>query len=101
MASLRIIKRQRKRELLTLKYKKVRDKLRLLSKDLTLTFIEKLKFQFLLQKLPKDSNFCRLRRRCFITGRGHGVYRAVGLCRNMFRHYAMIGDIPGLRKSSW
>lgn len=54
-----------------------------------------------LQKLPRDSNLCRLRKRCFLTGRGKGVYSFVGLCRNMFRYYVMKGDIPGFRKSSW
>lgn len=54
-----------------------------------------------LQKLPKDSAKCRLRRRCWKTGRAHGVYRAVGMCRNMFRIHAMQGDIPGIHKASW
>lgn len=101
MASLRIVNRQKKREFLVKKYKKIRDNLRIQVKNSSFTIKEKLHVQFLLQKLPKDSNPCRLRRRCFITGRGRGVYRTVGLCRNMFRLYAMNGDIPGIRKSSW
>lgn len=101
MASLRIINRQKKRELLVLKYSVVRDRLRALVKDPKLTQEDRQRYQMLMQKLPKDSNKCRLRNRCFKTGRGNGVYRTVGLCRNMFRYYAMKGDIPGLRKSSW
>ena len=101
MASVRIIKRQKKRESLVVKYRERRNGLRSCIKSFLFTSGEKLEFQFLLQKLPKDSNFCRLRKRCFITGRGNGVYSTVGLCRNMFRCYAMNGDIPGIRKSSW
>mgnify|MGYP001598252238 CR=1 FL=1 len=99
MASLRILTRQSRREVLVRKYKKTRDFLRQCIKKNSIK--EKLENQFLLQKLPKDSNPCRLRRRCFVTGRGRGVYRTVGLCRNMFRFYAMCGDIPGIRKASW
>lgn len=54
-----------------------------------------------LQKLPRNSAEVRLRRRCLMTGRGRGVYRKFGLCRNMFRQLALEGKIPGIRKSSW
>lgn len=54
-----------------------------------------------LQKLPKNSSKPRLRRRCYITGRGRGVYKKFGICRHYLRYHAMIGNIPGLRKSSW
>ncbi|HIH2763480.1 MAG TPA: uS14 family ribosomal protein [Candidatus Azoamicus sp.] len=53
-----------------------------------------------MQKLPKDSSKCRLRNRCWKTGRGNGVYRSIGLCRNMFRYHAMRGDIPGIEKQA-
>lgn len=54
-----------------------------------------------LQKLPRDASPIRLRNRCSQTGRPRGVYRKFGLCRNMVRHFAMAGDIPGLTKASW
>ena len=54
-----------------------------------------------LQRLPRNSSGVRLRRRCLVTGRGRGVYRKFGLCRNMFRQLALEGKIPGVRKSSW
>jgi len=54
-----------------------------------------------LQKLPRNSSPTRVRNRCLITGRGKGVYRKFGLCRNMFRQLALEGKIPGVRKSSW
>jgi small subunit ribosomal protein S14 len=54
-----------------------------------------------LQKLPRNSSPTRLRNRCSVTGRGRGVYRKFGLCRNMFRQLASEGKIPGVRKASW
>ena len=54
-----------------------------------------------LQKLPRNSSPTRVRNRCFVTGRGRGVYRKFGLCRNVFRQMALEGKIPGIRKASW
>lgn len=54
-----------------------------------------------LQKLPRNSSPTRLRNRCVVTGRGRGVYKKYGLCRNMFRLLALEGKIPGMRKASW
>lgn len=54
-----------------------------------------------LQTLPRNSSPTRLRNRCSVTGRGRGVYRKFGLCRNVFRQLALEGKIPGIRKASW
>jgi small subunit ribosomal protein S14 len=54
-----------------------------------------------LQKLPRNSAPTRVRNRCVVTGRGRGVYRKFGLCRNVFRQLALEGKIPGIRKASW
>lgn len=54
-----------------------------------------------LQKLPRNSSATRLRNRCFASGRGRGVYKKFGLCRNQFRQMALEGKIPGIRKASW
>ena len=57
--------------------------------------------QMQLQKLPRDANPVRQRNRCQLTGRPHGVYRKFGLGRNKLREHAMLGQCPGLVKSSW
>jgi len=57
--------------------------------------------QIALQKQPRDASAARLRNRCRLTGRPHGVYRKFGLSRNMLRQAAMRGDVPGLVKASW
>lgn len=54
-----------------------------------------------LQKLPKNSSPTRLKNRCNITGRGRGYLRDFGLSRIKFRELASVGEIPGVRKSSW
>jgi small subunit ribosomal protein S14 len=54
-----------------------------------------------LQKLPRNSSPTRVRNRCSLTGRGKGVYRKFGLCRNVFRQMALDGKLPGIRKASW
>ena len=51
--------------------------------------------------MPRDASPSRVRRRCRISGRTHGVYRKFGLGRNKLRKAAMRGDVPGLVKASW
>lgn len=57
--------------------------------------------QLKLQQLPRDANPVRLRNRCQVTGRPHGVLRKFRLSRIKLREAAMRGDVPGLRKASW
>lgn len=54
-----------------------------------------------LQKLPRDSNFDRLRNCCRITGRTRGYIQQWGFTRMIFRKYAEKGYLPGVIKSSW
>ena len=39
--------------------------------------------------------------RCQKCGRPHSVYRKFGLCRIKLRERAMMGELPGVTKSSW
>jgi small subunit ribosomal protein S14 len=96
-----MVRREDKRRLLIDKHKARRQELRKIIGDPNTSLDEKFDAQRAMQSLPKDSNRCRRQNRCWITGRAHGVYRFVGLCRNMFRIHAMHGDIPGLHKASW
>ena len=96
-----MVRRETERERLVAKFTVKRDELRLIKNDPRVDLDDKFAASRALQKLPRNSTKCRLRRRCWKTGRAHGVYRAVGMCRNMFRIYAMQGDIPGIKKASW
>lgn len=52
------------------------------------------------QKRPKKFQV-REYNRCKICGRPHAYYRKFGICRICLRNFAMRGEIPGLKKSSW
>ncbi|MGC9325375.1 MAG: type Z 30S ribosomal protein S14 [Desulfomonilia bacterium] len=52
------------------------------------------------QKRPQKFEV-RQYNRCSICGRPRGYYRKFGICRICLRTYAMKGEIPGLKKSSW
>jgi small subunit ribosomal protein S14 len=101
MARLCKIEKDKRQRTLVNKYKTKRAELRNKIRDKKLSFEDKLVAQKTMQKLPKDSNRCRLRNRCGITGRSRGVYRKFGLARNKLRELAMTGLVPGLRKASW
>jgi len=62
---------------------------------------EKMLLQMKLASFPINSAPNRVRNRCELTGRPRGVYRKFRLARNMIRMYAMLGQIPGVVKSSW
>ena len=101
MAKVSMIERERKRIKTVAKYAKKRAELKAQVNDMNLSPDERLEAQHKLQKLPRDASPSRVRRRCRITGRPHGVYRKFGLCRNKLRETAMRGEVPGLRKASW
>ena len=52
-------------------------------------------------KLPKNSSKIRIRNRCEVSGRPHGVYRKLKISRIALRDMASSGKIPGITKSSW
>ena len=54
-----------------------------------------------LNDLPRNSSSIRYRNRCKLTGRTRGVYRKFGLSRIKIRELSMLGDLPGVVKSSW
>ena len=39
--------------------------------------------------------------RCGICGRPRGFMRKFGMCRICFRDHAKVGQVPGVKKSSW
>ena len=101
MAKAGMIQKELKREKLVAKYAKKRAELKLVILDPKSNDDEKWDAQIKLQKLPVNSSASRLRTRCKVTGRPRAVYKKFALCRNALRKYAMLGDIPGLKKASW
>ena len=101
MARASLVQRELKRQVLRLRYASLRSKLKAIVVDKGVSDDERWNAQLKLQKIPVNSSSVRMQRRCRITGRAHGVYRKFGLCRNMLREHAVLGNLPGLRKASW
>ena len=76
-------------------------KLKAIIKNKKLPLNERFAAQLKLSKLPKNSSKIRIRNRCEITGRPHGVYRKLRISRIALRDLASKGRIPGMTKSSW
>ncbi|PWB34295.1 30S ribosomal protein S14 [Pseudomonas sp. SDI] len=101
MAKKSMKNRELKRQLTVAKFAKKRAELKAIIVNLDVTPEERFAAVVALQKQPRDASASRLRNRCRITGRPHGVYRKFGLGRNKLREAAMRGDVPGLVKASW
>jgi len=101
MAKLSAINKNNKRIKLSDKFFKKRQVLKKIIMDKKLTLEERFKAQQKLSKLPRNSSKIRVRNRCQITGRPHGVYRKLKISRIALRQLGLEGKIPGMVKSSW
>ena len=101
MAKLSSINKNNKRIKLSKKYYAKRKKLKDIIMDKKLSLEERFKAQQKLSGLPRNSSKIRIRNRCQITGRPHGVYRKLKISRIALRQLGLQGKIPGLVKSSW
>ena len=101
MAKLSAINKNNKRIKLAEKFFKKRQVLKKIIMDKKLTLEERFKAQQKLSKLPRNSSKIRVRNRCQITGRPHGVYRKLKISRIALRQLGLEGKIPGMVKSSW
>ena len=101
MAKTSSIKKNLKRIDLVNKFSKKREALKKIVKNRKLPLDERFKAQLKLAKLPRNSSKTRIRNRCEITGRPHGVYRKLKISRIALRELASKGIIPGMTKSSW
>jgi small subunit ribosomal protein S14 len=56
----------------------------------------------LIAKAKRKSRFgVREYTRCTVCGRSRAYMRRFALCRICFRERALLGDLPGVTKSSW
>ena len=101
MAKLSAINKNNKRIKLSEKYKNKRESLKKIIMNKKLSFEERFKAQQKISKLPRNSAKIRVRNRCQITGRPHGVYRKLKISRIALRQLGLEGKIPGMVKSSW
>mgnify|MGYP005746635303 CR=1 FL=1 len=101
MAKLSAVNKNNKRIKLSDKFYKKRSDLKKIIMNKNLSFEERFKAQQKLAKLPRNSAKIRVRNRCQITGRPHGVYRKLKISRIALRQLGLQGKIPGMVKSSW
>ena len=101
MAKTSSIQRNLKRIRLAKKFLKKRENLKIIIKNKKLPLEERFAAQLKLAKIPRNSAKIRIRNRCEISGRPHGVYRKLRISRIALRDLASKGKIPGMTKSSW
>ena len=101
MAKLSSINKNNRRIKLANKFFEKRKKLKKIVMNKKLSLEERFKAQQKLSKLPRNSAKIRVRNRCQITGRPHGVYRKLKISRIALRKLGLEGKIPGMVKSSW
>ena len=100
MAKLSAINKNNLRIKLSNQYYKKRQSLKKIIMNKKITLEERFKAQQKLSKLPRNSAKNRVRNRCQITGRPHGVYRKLKISRIALRQLGLEGKIPGMVKSS-
>ena len=101
MAKTSSIQKNLKRIRLYKKFLSKRLELKKIIRNKKLPLTERFEAQLKLAKLPRNSAKNRIRNRCEITGRPHGVYRKLRISRIALRELASSGKIPGMTKSSW
>ena len=101
MAKLSAVNKNKRRIKLSDKLYKKRAALKKIVMNKKITLEERFKAQQKLSKLPRNSAKNRVRNRCQITGRPHGVYRKLKISRIALRQLGLQGKIPGMVKSSW
>ena len=101
MAKLSSINKNNRRIELSNKFYNKRKKLKNIIMNKKLPLEERFKAQLKLSSLPRNSAKSRVRNRCQITGRPHGVYRKLKISRIALRQLGLQGKIPGMVKSSW
>ena len=101
MAKLSSVNKNNKRIKLSNQFYKKRNDLKKIIMNKKLPLEERFKAQQKLSSLPRNSAKTRVRNRCKISGRPHGVYRKLKISRIALRKLGLEGKIPGMVKSSW
>ncbi len=101
MAKLSSINKNNRRIKMSNKLYLKRKKLKDIIMNKKISLEERFKAQQKLAKLPRNSSKTRVRNRCQISGRPHGVYRKLRISRIALRKLSLEGKIPGMVKSSW
>ena len=101
MAKKSKIAKNDQRAVIIAKYAERRAVLTGIIKDPNTSMQEKWEAQIKIAKMPRDASKIRYRNRCAMTGRSRGYHRKFGLSRIALREQALLGNLPGVIKSSW
>ena len=101
MAKLSSVNKNNRRIKLSNKFYKKRKNLKKIIMNKQLPLEERFKAQQKLSNMPRNSSKVRVRNRCQISGRPHGVYRKLKISRIALRKLGLEGKIPGMVKSGW
>ncbi|MBV6521066.1 MAG: 30S ribosomal protein S14 [Gemmatimonadaceae bacterium] len=89
------------RKELSAKYLVRRRELRAIVKNPKTSADDRAKAYAAMRKMPRDASATRVRNRCQVSGRARGYEGFFGLSRIALRDMALMGLLPGVRKSSW
>ena len=95
------INTDKKRRKLFLRNLKKRSSLKQIIKNKELSEFERYKAQMSLQKMPRNSSKIRIKNRCMITGRTHGLVGPFNVSRIKLRELILNGHVPGVKKAIW
>ena len=95
------INTDKKRRKLFLKNLKKRNTLKESIKNKELSNFERYSAQLALQKMPRNSSKIRIKNRCIITGRTHGLVGPFNISRIKLRELVSNGLVPGVKKAIW
>ncbi|MGX7576532.1 30S ribosomal protein S14 [Candidatus Vidania fulgoroideorum] len=101
MSKKSVLERNKKKKILSNKFNLKRIYLKKKIKSKKIKYSEKIKYHIELQKMPLSSNPCRIRKRCYITGRPRGYINYFGISRISLREKIMNCEVYGVTKSSW
>lgn len=62
---------------------------------------ERIQMQLELQKLPRNSSQVRIKKRCVLSGRTHGIVGPFNISRIKIRELIELGLVPGFKKAIW
>lgn len=101
MAKTSSVNRNLKRERMAARDKAKRAELKARVMDRSAAVEDRFEASIKLAEMPRNGAAVRVRLRCELTGRPRGNYRKFKLSRNMLRHLANTGQLPGVVKASW
>jgi|TARA_B000000565_G_scaffold244672_1_gene211880 small subunit ribosomal protein S14 len=95
------INTDKKKRKLFLKNFEKRNNLKKSIKNKNLTSFERYTAQIALQNMPRNSSKIRIKNRCILSGRTHGIVGPFNISRIKLRELASNGLITGMKKAIW